>query len=1286
MQTKKIMFLFIVILLIALGSNLSAVVVIDYLYNVTDHWTIDDSVYVTSGGIIQNSGGNFSLTINGGLENHGIIRNNPGGYSLNLGVSGNIRNYGEWSCYKTELNGALNIHSGAGNHFTSTYFENHTSGTIYARTDLSFINCNINFQNNGVFDLSEGWDISVDGGYIYQTTIIGEPVSGSELYMSNGANLQTVTASSMIFSGIVDIADVYVTITNFLINNGYLQNSGNNHTLTMNGDLTNNGTIRNNPGGYGLYLDITGDITNSGVWANADIELTGTTSQHIICSPSYSFSVGNFLGNDSRATNYFDSDITFSGSNVDLNGDTFELQSGMTYTQSGGYLYNGTLTGTSATFDLSAGNNFQTITLDIDTINLNGTCQIANGAVYFIGSIYNFGTLQTNPSNQALYITGDITNNGAIRNNPSGHGLYLDITGDITNSGVWSNADIDLTGSTSQHIICSPSYSFDVTNFYGNNSGFTNYFGSDITFNGTNVNLEGDTFELQTGMVYTQSGGYLYYGTMTGAIATFDLSAGNNFQTITLDIDTINLNGTCQIANGAVYFIGSIYNYGTIQNNPSNQPLYITGDITNNGTIRNNPAGYSMYLDVTGDIHNNGNWTNADIELTGTTEQHITCAPDSSFAIPAFYGNNTRATNYFDTDITFIGTSINLRGDNFILASGMTFEQNGGYLINGTLTGDDAILNMHSGNYTYSVTYDIDQIELYGILQIADEGVSITGDLTNNGYLQNYSSNHNLFINGDLTNNATIRDNPGSYSLFLHISGDIMNYGSWTNHSLSLTGAGQYIVSGNGNIFEIDYFYGNNSARGNIIFDSDIAFIGTNIYLYSDELVMDNSELSLNGCIIHHGTLSGTEATLDLTGGSYIYSLTLNFSELNLTGTCQIADNGVTMAGTVNNYGYIQNYSSNHDLYMNAALYNYGTIRDNPGSYSLFLHSSNDIYNYGIFTNNRIVITGAGQNLFCDNGHSFDVDLFYGNSSSRSDINMISDITFNGTTLDLNSDNLNLYSGTTLSLNGGYLYEGSISGTDATLNTTGGNYIYSLTSNVSDLTLTGTCQIADNGVSVNGNIINNGILQNIYANHTLILNGDFTNNGTVRNHPSSYVLYAHLRQDVTNNGDWTNSISYIDGTTDQTISINSGNEITGDMRFVSDVTGSPYNWMFNTSPIDAANPDFLSETTAQLNWEVPVASGYWGTFDCLANGQESRDIIVVETGAAPAAPVNLTIDIISGDVNLSWDAVAGATSYTVYSDTDPEGGFSTVKYNGASNSCSFPITEIKEFYRVTALN
>jgi len=72
---------------------------------------------------------------------------------------------------------------------------------------------------------------------------------------------------------------------------------------------------------------------------------------------------------------------------------------------------------------------------------------------------------------------------------------------------------------------------------------------------------------------------------------------------------------------------------------------------------------------------------------------------------------------------------------------------------------------------------------------------------------------------------------------------------------------------------------------------------------------------------------------------------------------------------------------------------------------------------------------------------------------------------------------------------------------------------------------------------------------------------------------------------------------------------------------------------------------------------------------------------------APSAPQNVIITIIAGNVNLEWDAVAGATSYKIYSSSDPYAAYPwTFEVEITVTNWSEVAADVKKFYYVTAVN
>jgi len=84
-------------------------------------------------------------------------------------------------------------------------------------------------------------------------------------------------------------------------------------------------------------------------------------------------------------------------------------------------------------------------------------------------------------------------------------------------------------------------------------------------------------------------------------------------------------------------------------------------------------------------------------------------------------------------------------------------------------------------------------------------------------------------------------------------------------------------------------------------------------------------------------------------------------------------------------------------------------------------------------------------------------------------------------------------------------------------------------------------------------------------------------------------------------------------------------------------------------------------------------------------GFDIMDDIYLCPITAPDSPI-VTISEDGINVVLNWAAVTGATSYTVYSDSDPYGTFGTSEWTGADTTWNEPLTEEMKFYRVTASN
>lgn len=104
----------------------------------------------------------------------------------------------------------------------------------------------------------------------------------------------------------------------------------------------------------------------------------------------------------------------------------------------------------------------------------------------------------------------------------------------------------------------------------------------------------------------------------------------------------------------------------------------------------------------------------------------------------------------------------------------------------------------------------------------------------------------------------------------------------------------------------------------------------------------------------------------------------------------------------------------------------------------------------------------------------------------------------------------------------------------------------------------------------------------------------------------------------------------------------------------------------------------VTGNSLQLRISVENGSGEEVAFD---------NIQFMGTSTIPDIPVNIAISNDGSEVTVSWDEVTGATSYKVYSSTDPYTGFNAVSTGSyGETSWTGPFDGNKLFYYVVAVN
>ena len=627
------------------GSNLS------YTGTILIADNVEATGYSVNYGEIKSwSNGHRTFTTRDNFVNNGSFSNNPPYYTF-VSAYGLFTNNGTVNNYLLTMFGDL-VNSNA---ITASYLtfsgaavqklsctsgfdisasnvtSTNTSG-VSAQTDLYFSGSYINFSDFSL-DLSLGFDIFLSGGYLYRTNIIGSTNSETPTYFSmiDNSYLQASILNDVTLTGEICIVENANIFNGNIINAGTLQNYPSySFTLTINGDFRNDGIVQNHTSAYALYIDAKGDIINNGTWKNYLLTFAGLSAQTLTCLNGNAI---NTLYTSCANTNgvIAGSDLLFSGSYINFTDYTLDLTQGFDVSISGGYLNRmkvagSTNTGTPTYFTMSGGCYMQNTILN--DVTLDGEVSIVDNANIFNGKIINIGTLQNYPwYNYTLTVNGEFTNDGIVQDHTSGYSLYIDAKGDIINNGTWNNYLLTFAGTTTQNISC-----LNGNGFYTSYTSCSNTYGikaaSDLLFSGSLINFTDYTLDLTDGYDIAVIGGYLNRTNITGSTNTltpsiFDMSGGCYMQNTILN--DLTLAGEVNIVDNANVFNGNIINSGILQNHPSwNYTVTVNGNFRNEGFIQNHTYGYYLYVDVKGNIVNNGIWNNNTTRFNGSSDQQIT--------------------------------------------------------------------------------------------------------------------------------------------------------------------------------------------------------------------------------------------------------------------------------------------------------------------------------------------------------------------------------------------------------------------------------------------------------------------------------------------------------------------------------------------------------------------------------------------------------------------------------------------------------------------------------------
>jgi hypothetical protein len=1240
---------------------------------------------VISYATLQNSNsGNGALTVNGDFVNNGTVRNNPSGYSFTVNAWDDVRNYGTWTAQTLNLYGddSQEMSFGTAHPYSGQYFYDlNNAGGIYVVEDDLVINASYMDLNGSTLYLNPGgWNLNLNGTHLTEASIVSD--LGNELNMASSSKVSSVSFQSITNAGNLDLAS-NTQFSGDLVNGGIVQNREGSFTLTVANNFTNNATVRNNPNGYVLNVTAGGSVVNNGSWNTNNLTLSGSLPQMIHFPPSHPFSGNTFYDTTPASHLYSDADLYFLNTGyIDTNGSIWQLDPGnINLTLDNSTLAEADIHSTLGSV-LTALNGGYLSTCSFQSVTFAGTVNLLSNATCS-GNVVNNGTIQNHGGSYNLYAGGSLTNNGTLRNNPSGYNLVTHVAGNVINNGVWSNYYLYLNGASDQTIHFPSGFGFTGAYLNDTNASSAVIVDTNTYFTGTYIDLNLSPW------IFT--GGYdLYLDTCYLADCQIQsdestlLSMVNGGSVSNTSFQSITWTGTLNLISNTTVS-NYLVNTGTVQNLGSSYTIYVLGDLNNQGLMRSNPSGYHLYLNCSQNITNTGTISAYQLSFAGAAQQAISST--GSLMVSQLIDTNAASPIKLLTDLPLTNTGMDLNGATVILNDGtrvgVTLSLSGGYLTEAVVTGGNgADLTMGGNAYLSNVTFD--DIIFNGTVLIGND--VYVNNLSNNATVMNWSGgSSSLGINGRLDNNAAGIMANNSYVLNLNLYGDVYNYGQLRHYDTFFRGSGDQSVYQDAAADTIRaHSLRKQNSSGTVIMLTDLTIKNCYLDLNSQSLQMQSGRtphnLYMYGSYITNTNLqTDSHSLLFMASGAYISS--------GVTGGDMTWDGEVRIAGSVTvnslaNNGTIVNYGGNNAyLYVNGLFDNNGAITEVSG-YGTYLYLYGDLYDRGVMSNRQIYFNGtATQNIYQDPSAAVISCQALRKTAGTADLVMLSDLRLQNCYLDLNGRNLAMQSGgadRTLNMSAGYITATVLySPGNAVLDLDNGCYLNSISGG--NLTFEGNVRIAGNCTFES--VVNNAYTRNLPDQTVnLYLNGNLVNNGTFFS--ESYPLYLRVMGNITNNGTLANRRVYLTGTLDQAVYFNGSETI--EYLVVNSNIG-------NAAWYHDGLPSGLSGISIDLAMSNPNLYGTWQPY--VGSTNTWGRIITISPVGTLNPPQNLMIMTDPGGVKLSWDQVAGATSYSVYASTDPQGGFA-VLLSGVTDPDPgdgtveqvIPATAERRFFKVTANN
>ncbi len=417
---------------------------------------------------------------------------------------------------------------------------------------------------------------------------------------------------------------------------------------------------------------------------------------------------------------------------------------------------------------------------------------------------------------------------------------------------------------------------------------------------------------------------------------------------------------------------------------------------------------------------------------------------------------------------------------------------------------------------------------------------AVCRNITVNGSLESVTyPEGSLTISGSLVNNGLIKNYEGYYgkALTLNVTGNITNNGTIRNSYTNFKGTAEHRLSlASGKTFETNFAsldtLGTFTAYSFLYFRGAFNLKGAALNMQSYALTLEGSGNIYNGSVTNTADLTGKgNAAL----GNITYKGTINLKSVVIVSTNVVFEGTVTVTDTLQSISY-----PDGSVTITGSLVNNGLIKNYEAYYGkiLTLYVTGNITNNGIMRNSYTNFKGTAEHkVSLGAGKTFETN--FTSLDTLSTFTAISPLYFRGA-FNLKGAALNMQSYALTLEAGGNIYNGSVTNTADLTGKAGAalaNITYKGAINLKSIVIVSTNVVFEGTVTVTDT------LQSIsYPDGSLTINGNLVNNGLIKNYEAYYgkILTLYVTGNITNNGIMRNSYTNFKGTAEHKLSLGAG--------------------------------------------------------------------------------------------------------------------------------------------------